>query len=175
MKKLLWEIVLVVFVIIAVFTTTCMLSKNDYNVIQFGNKIWLIAGDNMEEYDKNSLLIIKEDRRNVTVNNYVFYYTEDEEGNRVKYGEITAINNNSYTINGEEIAKEMVIASNENVETHALLGLLLTALTSRMGYLICIILPILIAFIYQFVLVVKELNREPETPKKTKKNKKSKK
>ena len=175
MKKLLWEIVLVVFVIIAVFITTCMLSKNDYNVIQFGNKIWLIAEDNMGEYNKNSLLIIKEDKRNVTVNDMVFYYTENEQGNEVKLGKITAINNNSYTIDGDEIAKEMVIAPSENAETHTVLGLLLAALTSRYGYLIFIIIPILVAFIYQLVLVANELNSEPEPTKKTRKTSKNKK
>lgn len=171
MKELLWRMVLVVFVIIAVFVTTCTLSTNDYNVMQFGNKIWLIAGENLESYSKNKLLIIKEDNRSVKLNDEVFYYAEDNEGNKVKYGQITAINNNSYTINNEEIEKSMVIASNENVKQVAVLGTILSVLTSRYGYLCLIILPILLAFIYQIVQIVKELNKEPEKTKKTKKNK----
>ena len=171
MKELLWRMVLVVFVIIAVFVTTCTLSTNDYNVMQFGNKIWIIAGDNLESYSKNTLLIIKENNRNVKLNDEVFYYAEDNEGNKVKYGKITAINNNSYTINSEEIEKSMVIASNENVKQVAVLGTILSVLTSRYGYLCLIILPILLAFIYQIVQIVKELNKEPEKAKKTKKNK----
>ena len=171
MKELLWRMVLVVFVIIAVFVTTCTLSTNDYNVMQFGNKIWIIAGDNLESYSKNTLLIIKENNRNVKLNDEVFYYAEDNEGNKVKYGQITAINNNSYTINSEEIEKSMVIASNENVKQVAVLGTILSVLTSRYGYLCLIILPILLAFIYQIVQIVKELNKELEKAKKTKKNK----
>ena len=150
MKELLWRMVLVVFVIIAVFVTTCTLSTNDYNVMQFGNKIWLIAGDNLESYSKNPLVIIKENNRNEKSNDEVFYYAED---------------------NSEEIEKSMVIASNENVKQVAVLGTILSVLTSRYGYLCLIILPILLAFIYQIVQIVKELNKEPEKSKKTKKNK----
>ena len=171
MKKLMWEIVLVVFVIIAVLTTTCMLSKNDYNVMQFGNKIWLLANKEMEDYPNNSLLIIKEDQRNVKLNDEVFYYYENNDNNSVKYGKITAINNNSYTIEGEEIEKNMIISSKENASKISVLGPIISILTSRYGYLLLIILPILAAFIYQVALIIKELNKEPEETKKNKKKK----
>ena len=169
MKKLLWEIVLVVFVIIAVFVTTCILSKNDYNVMQFGNKIWLITEENFDSYSKNTLLIIKEDSRNVKINDEVFFYSEDNNGSQVKLGTIKAINNNSYTIDGVETEKSMVISSKQNAKEVAVLGTILSLLTSRYGYLCLIILPILIAFIYQIVLIVKELTKPEE--KKIKKRK----
>ena len=171
MKELLWKMVLVVFVMIAVFVTICTLSTNDYNVMQFGNKIWIIAGENLGDYSKNTLLIIKEDNRNVKLNDEVFFYAEDAKGNKVKYGQITAINNNSYTINNEEIEKSMVISSNENVKKVAVLGTILSILTSRYGYLCLIILPILVAFVYQIVLIAKELGKDTKSSKKTKKTK----
>lgn len=168
MKELLWRLVLVVFVIVAVFVTTCTLSKNDYNVMQFGDKIWLISNKDMGTHPKNKLLIIKEDKKNVKTNDEVFYYHETTEGNNVEYGQITAINNNSYSINEKEIEKSMVIASNENVKEVAVLGTILSVLTSRTGYLLLIILPILLAFIYQVMLIIKELNKETKTTKKRK-------
>lgn len=169
MKELLWRMVLVIFVIIAVSVTICTLSTNDYNVMQFGNKIWIIAGEKLGDYPKNKLLIIKEDKRNVKLNDEVFFYSEDNNGNKVKFGQITAINNNSYTINSEEIEKSMVISSKENVKEVAVLGAILSVLTSRAGYLCLIILPILLTFVYQIFLIGKELNKEPE--KKSKKRK----
>ncbi len=169
MKELLWRMVLVIFVIIAVSVTICTLSTNDYNVMQFGNKIWIIAGEKLGDYPKNKLLIIKEDKRNVKLNDEVFFYSEDNNGNKVKFGQITAINNNSYTINSEEIEKSMIISSKENVQEVAVLGAILSVLTSRTGYLCLIILPILLAFVYQIFLIGKELNKEPE--KKSKKRK----
>ena len=171
MRELLWKMVLVVFVMIAVFVTICTLSTNDYNVMQFGNKIWIIAGENLGDYSKNTLLIIKEDNRNVKLNDEVFFYAEDVKGNKVKYGQITAINNNSYTINNEEIEKSMVISSNENVKKVAVLGTILSILTSRYGYLCLIILPILVAFVYQIVQIAKELGKDTKSSKKTKKTK----
>lgn len=168
MKELLWRLVLVLFVIIAVFVTTCTLSKNDYNVMQFGNKIWLITNKVMGDYPTNKLLIIEEDPRSIKLNDEVFYYHEGAEGNNVEYGKLTAINNNSYTIDNEEIEKSMVIASNDKVKEVAVLGTILSVLTSRGGYLCLIILPILLAFVYQIVLIVKELNKDKKTTKKAK-------
>lgn len=169
MKELLWRVVLVVFVIIAVSVTICTLSTNEYNVMQFGDKIWVIAGENIGNYPKNKLLIIKEDKRNVKLNDEVFFYSEDIDGNNIKYGQITAINNNSYTIDNEEIEKSMIIASNNNVKEVAALGTILSVLTSKYGYLCLIILPILLAFVYQIIRIVKELNKETPSKKKAKK------
>ena len=169
MKELLWRVVLVVFVIIAVSVTICTLSTNEYNVMQFGDKIWVIAGENLGNYPKNKSLIIKEDKRNVKLNDEVFFYSEDIDGNNIKYGQITAINNNSYTIDNEEIEKSMIIASNNNVKEVAALGTILSVLTSKYGYLCLIILPILLAFVYQIIRIVKELNKETPSKKKAKK------
>ena len=168
MKDLLWRLVLVIFVIVAVFVTMCTLSKNDYNVMQFVDKIWLISNKKMGNYPENKLLIIKEDKKNVKLNDEVFYYHESNDGNNVEYGKITAINNNSYTIDNEEIEKSMVISSNNNIKEVAVLGTILSVLTSRTGYLCLIILPILLAFVYQIVLIIKELNKDTKTSKKTK-------
>ena len=98
----------------------------------------------------------------------MFYYHESNDGNNVEYGKITAINNNSYTIDNEEIEKSMVISSNNNIKEVAVLGTILSVLTSRTGYLCLIILPILLAFVYQIVLIIKELNKDTKTSKKTK-------
>ncbi len=169
MKELIWRLVLVVFTIIAVFVTTCTLSVNNNNVIQFGSKLWLISKKGIAEYPKRSLIIITENQRDVKLNSEVFYYTEDSEGATVKFGEITDINNNSYTISGEEIEKSKVIATKQNSKKVFALGTILSILTSKYGYLCLIVLPILFAFMYQIVQLTRELNKEPET--KTKKRK----
>ena len=62
----------------------------------------------------------------------------------------------------------MVISSNNNIKEVAVLGTILSVLTSRTGYLCLIILPILLAFVYQIVLIIKELNKDTKTSKKTK-------
>ena len=64
MKKIgsfIWNIIVIAWLIVAIFVTVCLLSYNDYRVIKFGNSSLLIMdSDELEpDFHEGDLLIVK--------------------------------------------------------------------------------------------------------------------
>ena len=70
---------------------------------------------------------------------------------------IESENNDSVIIENDVIDKKEVIGTIKNATVIPIAGSILSLLESKWGYLCIIILPILIAFLYEVYSIIKEL------------------
>lgn len=157
MKKKLWHVFIIVYVLLSVFITLCLLMYNEYNVTEFGNKVLvMVENDSTKEFNKGDLIIATKNKK-YDKDDYVFYYVSREKNYFINYGKIESKNDDSVTIKNDVVDKKYVIGDAKNVTVIPLLGSILALLESQWGYLCIIILPILIAFLFEIYSIIKEL------------------
>jgi len=164
MKKIILNLLFIVYVVIAVFVTVCLLSYNQFKVTEFGSKSFVIVKNNdfAPNYKKGSLVIVDRDVPITNGDNVFFYNTYNQEIevalSRVAKTEIVTENEKTYTLNGERrISSEYVIGNDKNAKVIGGVGTILNILESRWGFLFIIVLPSLLAFIYQISVVISDL------------------
>lgn len=191
MKKVLGNILLVIYAIIAVFTTICLLSYNDFKVTEFGdNSFVLITNDEYTpDFNSGDLVIVNGSKKDeLNVGDKVFYYREENRKVEIclepilEKEEITSRENNFTFEDDYQISDEYIIGSANKVTVIPVAGTILSILESKWGFLFLIILPVLIAFIYEITVLITEVKenkdtktddaKEPEEDKKEKNKKK---
>lgn len=157
MKKKLWHVVIILYVLVAVFITLCLLMYNEYNVTEFGNKVLvMVENDSTNEFNKGDLIIVTKNE-DYDKDDSVFYYVSRDKNYFINYGMIEDENSDSVVIQNDVIDKDYVIGVSKNVTVIPLVGSILSLLESKWGYLCVIILPILIAFLYEVYSIIREL------------------
>ena len=79
MKRTLVNLIVIVYVVIAITVALCLLNYNEYNVTEFGdNTLILITDDSLEpEYVEGDLVIAtKENLDEVEVGDKIFFYND---------------------------------------------------------------------------------------------------
>lgn len=174
LKKLfqfMWDLVEVLIIIYVIFVTTCILSKNRYGYTNIFGYTLVSVHQEDEAYIKNSkagnLLVVKNDG-NVNKNQYVYYYYADvSDPNNEKYvvrgafvtDTIKSDGGELYSLKDKEdpkISKARVLGNYSN--QYAVIGGVLEFLETRLGFLFCVLLPIMIVFVYQIYEFVVILN-----------------
>lgn len=157
MGKNLWHVCIILYVLLAVFVTLCLLMYNEYNVTEFGNKLLvMVENDTTGEFNKGDLIVVNK-TNNFKENDNVFYYVLREKNYYINYGTIESKRDDSVTIQNEVIDNDLIIGSDSKVTVFPLLGGILSLLESKWGYLSIVILPILIAFLMEVYSIIKEL------------------
>lgn len=165
MKKVVINILIILYFLVAVIITYALLSYNKYNIVETNSSFILTLKETNNDFKKSELLIIEKDDK-ILKDDYVFYYDTYASQVTVKYAKVV----NVEEINKEEkevqlendlvLSSENILGTKENTTSYKLLGTLFNALTSKWGYLFIIILPMLIAFIYELYAIVKEVKRK---------------
>lgn len=157
MKKKLWHVCIILYVLLSVFITACLLMYNEYNVTEFGNKILvMVENDTTGEFQRGDLIITTKNK-DYQKDDYVFYYISREKNYFINYGMIESEKNDAVVINSDIVDKKEVIGTTKNAIVIPVVGRVLSLLESKWGYLCVIILPILIAFLYEVYSIVREL------------------
>lgn len=164
MKKILSNILFIVYVVIAVLVTVCLLSYNDFKVTEFGDySLVIITDDEMEpNYKKGDLVIINKQDDIITGRKAFFYNTYDRKI-EIKLGTIVGAEKvtsteTTYTLEGDrKISGEYVLGPSETAQVISGVGTVLGVLESKWGFLFIIVLPALLAFIYQISVVVSDI------------------
>lgn len=165
MKKIILNIIIFLFFTLTFLITYCLLSYNKYNIPEFKNSILIIANKELEDYQKGTLLVVEKNPK-LAIGDKVFYYDTYSPKVKVKIGtvnKIEKINEQENTIvldDDVSISSEYVFGNTKYTETYQTLGAILSILTSKWGYLIIIIFPMLLAFIYEIYEIVKEIRRK---------------
>ena len=75
MKKIIGNIIFIIYAIIAVFVTICLLSYNEFKVTEFGEtSLELIDNEELQpNYNKGDLVIVNRDTR-IRENDSIFFY-----------------------------------------------------------------------------------------------------
>jgi len=182
--KILLSILVVLYAAVTIFLTACLLNYNDYKITEFGSKSLILINDEVlkDKYEKGSLLVVdKNDSNNIKIGEeIVFYNTYNNQVNiaisRVVDIEQITDTEVTYTVTGDyDISSEYLIGPVSSIKEYSTIGSILGVLESRIGFLIIIILPITLAFLYEiYALVIefKEAKKEEEEEERREKEKK---
>lgn len=165
LKGLLFLVIGVV-IVLDVVLTIYLLNYNKYNVSVFGKKSLLIMTKKLENFEKDDLLIVeKAEDSEYKVGDHVFFYDTSSKESIVNYGKINKIDeneglDNTFVMNDNFLLSyENIIGKSETVKVYSGLGGLLGLLASRWVFLIVIILPITVLFMYQLYLLILEVKK----------------
>ena len=151
MKRKLLISLLILYVIIAAISTKALLDRNEHGVFELTNNYY-ICSEKIKEYDSSSLVRFA---KNVDFEKYVeeevYYFNKD---NELKYNKIESFDKDKgvVTIDGDNYAKGFVLGKPD--KAYKIVGSILNFITSSSVYLVFVIIPILILFIYEIYLLV---------------------
>ena len=170
MKKAISNIIFTLYIIIAVFVTVCLLSYNDYKVTVFGDKSLIIISDNKMEptFHKGDLVIATNEDNEISKGKQVLYYNTYNEQIKVRLGTITDVEKDAsdviYSIdNGNaKISSKFLIGEVSNAKYMKNVGTVLGIFESKWGFLFLIVLPALLAFVNQIIVVMSGIKEAKE-------------
>ena len=162
--KVLWHILEVIIICYVVFITACILFRNGYGYTQFGSMTVVTVNDvnvnDFENISNGSLLLIK-DSNSFKVDDEVFYYDIRNQKYIVVSDRIVNIEDGKYIVDGVNENNEVVQVKlnnkkiiGKNYVKIGILGYLVDLLESRIGFLLLVILPIFIVFLYELIQFV---------------------
>lgn len=163
--KSILKVFLIVFLIlylgVEAIVTLCLLNFNENGVTEIGNSSWVIANEDFsEKYEKGDLLIVnKGTGEEVTIGDYIFFYNPTE-NNVINYAEVaniidtngyyTYVVGNDYNVYYDHyVGKDVTLLKN--------VGSVLAVLESQFGFLMLIILPTMVAIIFEIYAIVMEV------------------
>ncbi|MBQ6477471.1 MAG: hypothetical protein IJI43_03460 [Bacilli bacterium] len=169
-----WDILEILIIIYVIFITACILFRNDYGFTQFGDYTLASLGKNDAKYIKNTnngdLLIVKKSK-NIAVGDYIYYYAVIDESYVIRTGVVQGVTKDDYNslyniktkISNDKTVKisvnhKRVLGKAAN--NYAKLGDILKFLETRLGFLVFVLLPIMLVFVYQIYIFVVLLNYE---------------
>lgn len=165
MKKALGNLIVIIYVIIAITVTLCLLNYNDYNVTEFGNNtLILITDDSLDpDYVEGDLVIAKKGNlKQIEVGDKIFFYNDKD----IKLGQVNQVNtyegmSSTFILDGNhQVIEEDVIGSEDNVKVYSKIGKILSILESKWGFLFLIIFPSVLAFLHEIFEVIVELGNK---------------
>ena len=154
-----------VWLVIAIFSTICLISMNKFGVSEIG-KYTLIIIDNDEVsslYKENDLVFVKKTpESSYKEEDYAFFYLENAPDLVfVNYGQIDKIEVADHALDsyyfGETMISydDMIGLANGSMVLHGF-GLVLSIFESRWGFMFLVIFPTLFALVYEIYSVVEE-------------------
>jgi hypothetical protein len=159
--KIMLTVFIIVYALIAVFATLCLLQFNDKRVTVFGNKSLLILKENLDEdYQKGDLLVVtKGNGSEVGAGDKIFFYNSGQ-NYMVNYSTVV----NAYDVNGDYVFQVdaqynvyMDYYIGKKVQSFKGMGTLLGFIESKWGFLLLVVLPTLVAVIYEIYVIVLEI------------------
>ena len=159
------------YLILIIIVTALLLCYNDYSVTEIFNHSLIIVDDELEPYNKGDLVLV-ENSDEIQAGEKVFYYNTYNEQIKVKIGTITEVVEEDegkiiYAIDDGEhkVSSEFVIGQVSTANSIQNLGTVLGILESKWGFLFLIVLPALLAFVNQIMVVASGIKEARETEK----------
>ena len=181
--KITWGILEVLIIIYVIIVATCILSRNKYGYTQIKNyhiiPITYNLKESSKELEKNNLLIVKY-TNNLKKGDLIYYYSLKKKDYIVKTAKISDIiiekKEMSFYLDDENepvVEKERVLGKRSfHIKR---LGGVLNTLETRKGFLLGVLLPVIIIFIYQtiaFSLTIRKTVKEKKNSSEEKSKKK---
>jgi len=174
MGKIVARILVVIFVLIALFVTVNLLAYNDYEVAEFGNTSLVIVDDHLKEYGYNNgdlLIVSRSNNDKIIVGDKIIYYVGESvnSSTAINVGAVSEISDDGSQFFilkddkntlGDSVNKDRVLGSTDSTKVCPTLGGVLGVLESRAGYLLIILLPTVVIFAYLIRKVVVELKED---------------
>ena len=169
--KIIGIIFIVIYAIIALGLTICLLNYNDYNITEINGNTLIIVKDNELEptYQKGDLIIAtKNPTSDINKGDKIFFYQEQDKSVIINLATVidkenVNANESTFTLDGEyRLSNEYVIGKSDTSKVYHKLGSVLNVLESRLGFLFIIIFPMFILFIYEIFMVIEEIKKPDE-------------
>lgn len=174
--KGLWGFVEVIIIIYVICITAFLLCKNNYGFTQIGDMTFITIDEEVINYlpeaKENDLLLVRADSSDIEVGDTIYYYDTENSMYVVKSAHVKTIQTSDsgmgvYTLDDSE---ESTIATTRAIgkysTTYKTIGGILDILQSRLGFLLLVILPILLIFMYQIYALIVVIKYGDEEEKK---------
>lgn len=162
--KIISGIICTLYLIVVIIVTTCLLCYNEYNITEIFDRSLIIIDEDLNDYQKGDLLSVpKTTEEDLKVDEQILFYEIVDNQVAVNLGTITNIDKTSakdtiYTINNNhDIYFESIIGKEDEAKNYDNLGTILGFLESQFGFLILIVLPTLLLFLYEIYRFIIEL------------------
>ena len=171
MKKVLLNIIVGIWLVIAILTTISLLSVNEYRITELGKYSFVsIDSKDLElNYKKGSLLIIeKTPNDSINSNDDIFYYNSNNKDAIVNYGTVSTKtvldeNQTTFVMQGQQsISSDYVIGKADTTKVINNIGYLITILQSKWGFMFIVIFPSIFLVIYEIYNIVSEIRNKDE-------------
>lgn len=164
--KIIKNIFITIYIILAIFVTISLLSINDYRVPVFGDHT-LVAVDKNSETEKTlrGSLAIYENNNDAEAGDEVLIYNVYEKRIHPTPAEVQSAEDiygqeRTYHLsNGQSISSQFYIGKVDEAIVIPVLGTILSILGSKWGFLFLIILPIFVAFLYEVYTIYEEAQK----------------
>lgn len=177
-KKILIGILIFIFSCFAIFMTVLLLNFNEYGVTEFGDKSLVILTREIssENYKKGDLVIVeKVAYEAIKEGDEIFAYSVDnKEKVNIEVGIVKDLFPTEKSIaykNGAGFSQEYIIG--KATKTYHDIGLYLSFIESKWGFLFIVLVPCFIIFIYEIYALVVEIRygdeEDEDEPKKVEK------
>lgn len=178
------NVLVILYILIIIFITICLLSYNDYQVTEFGSTTLLpVIDENLEpDYSVGDLLIIKKKISDVSVGDTIFFYRQLYGETVVNFAKVTNVEyvtekESTITVEGDyKFSSQYLIGKTTSAKTIPTVGYVVSVLESKYGFLFLGVLPSLLVFLYTgyslFLETTSEDEDEEKEEKKTKKEEK---
>lgn len=174
MKKIIYNTLIILYALIAIIVTICLLSFNQYKVSEFDSTTVLIINtNNLKEkgFNKGDLVLVDTTQKQEPGED-IFFHATSELGKTtidiqtLKDKQVSAVTGETtYVLENKEIPSDLAIGPTKNSTRIAKLGTILSILESKWGFLILIVFPSLLAFLYElweFIANVRAASKEDE-------------
>lgn len=158
-----------IYLIIAIFSTICLLSLNDFRTVELGDYtlLYIDKFSKNELFDKGDLAIVEE-AEDIKVGDKIFIYNAYDKiisPRTETVSEIEKVNEKETTYhleNGKALSSNYVIGKVNGSRKIAYIGGILAAMQSKWGFLFFIVAPLLILFIYEAFAFYDDFKKEKE-------------
>lgn len=168
--KLVKELLIGVWVVIAIFTTICLLASNDYMVSEFGEtSLFVVDNRSLEEngFNKNDIIIVTKGlEKEYNEGDGVFFYSGNKETKSfINFGVIDRVQRvdgaeDSFYFGETGVSYSNVLGlANGSLKVEKL-GFVLGLLESKWGFMFLIILPTLYAVVYEVYSIALEVKNK---------------
>ena len=174
MKKIIYNKLIILYALIAIIVTICLLSFNQYKVSEFDSTTVLIINtNNLKEkgFNKGDLVLVDTTQKQEPGED-IFFHATSELGKTtidiqtLKDKQVSAVTGQTtYVLENKEIPSDLAIGPTKNSTRIGKLGTILSILESKWGFLILIVFPSLLAFLYElweFIANVRAAKDEEE-------------
>ena len=174
MKRIIVNILVIIYAIIAVLTTICLLSYNEYKISEFGdNSIILVTNEDLTpDFNKGDLIIVNSGNKSkIDIGDKVFFYNSQDKKVEVALAQVTnkeiiTSKEITFTVGKDhEVSSQYVLGATKNATVIPVVGGILGVLESNWGFLFLIVFPSLIEFLYELTVVFSEIKEERKQSK----------
>ena len=177
MKKIFYNTLIILYALIAIIVTICLLSFNQFKVSEFDSTTVLIINtNNLKEkgFNKGDLVLVDTTQKQEPGED-IFFHATSELGKTtvdiqtLKDKQVSSVTGETtYVLESKEIPSDLAIGPTKNSIRIGKLGTILSILESKWGFLILIVFPSLLAFLYElweFIANIKAAKEDDDDEK----------